>query len=83
MRQAQGASFLSEGSELLLEVLDPGIIGGVLLPLLGALPDSLIILASISAPPEVAQEQVAVGIGALHLCCSVANTAVLLLWPAS
>jgi hypothetical protein len=26
----QGASLLSDGSELLLEVLDPGIVGGVL-----------------------------------------------------
>lgn len=54
---------LSEGSELLLEVLNPGIIGGVVLPVLGALPDSLIILTSLSAPAAEAQEQVAVGIG--------------------
>lgn len=59
----QGAGLLSDGSELLLEVLNPGIIGGVVLPVLGALPDSLIILTALSASAAEAQEQVAVGIG--------------------
>jgi hypothetical protein len=59
------AGLLAEGSELLLEVLDPGIIGGVLLPVLGALPDSLIVLnAGLKGSREVAQEQLAVGMGA-------------------
>jgi len=35
-----GANLISDGSELLLEVLDPGLIGGLVLPILGALPDS-------------------------------------------
>lgn len=38
------ATYLSSGSELLLDVLGPGIIGGLFLPLLGALPDALLIL---------------------------------------
>lgn len=38
------ATYLSSGSELLLEVLGPGIIGGLFLPLLGALPDAILIL---------------------------------------
>ncbi|CAI7890222.1 unnamed protein product [Closterium sp. NIES-54] len=38
------AQLISEGSELLLQVLDPGLIGGLLLPVLGALPDTLLIL---------------------------------------
>ena len=42
----QGARLLSDGSELLLQVLNPGIIGGLLLPVLGALPDSLVIVVS-------------------------------------
>lgn len=67
----QGAGLLSEGSELLLEVLNPGIIGGVVLPVLGALPDSLIILTSLSAPAAEAQEQIAVGIGR---CMGVSST---------
>ncbi|KAI8469986.1 MAG: hypothetical protein J3K34DRAFT_422230 [Monoraphidium minutum] len=62
----QGASLLSEGSELLLEVLDPGIIGGVLLPCLGALPDALIVLNSgLKGSREEAVEQLAIGMGTL------------------
>jgi hypothetical protein len=81
-----GANFLSDGSELLLEILDPGIIGGELggisellhslglrrlymllvwfpglvLPILGSLPDSLVIIVSGlgAATREEAQEQV-------------------------
>lgn len=55
------ATYLSSGSELLLEILGPGIIGGLFLPTLGALPDAMLILgisifplifnlASISSP---------------------------------
>ena len=40
------AQLLSEGSELLLTVLDAGIIGGLLLPILGALPDAILILGT-------------------------------------
>ena len=89
----QGAKLLSDGSEMLLEVLDPGLIGGaprqhavaalsyrsaaaprgsagqwlstsmpcagLVLPVLGALPDSLIIIASgLGGSAEEAQEQV-------------------------
>lgn len=39
-----GAKCLSSGSELLLNILGPGIIGGLFLPVLGALPDALLIL---------------------------------------
>lgn len=44
-----GATYLSDGSELLLDILGPGIIGGLFLPVLGALPDALLILGN-SAP---------------------------------
>lgn len=55
----QGANLLSDGSELLLEVLSPGLIGGLLLPVLGALPDALVIAVSgLGAPAGEAQEQV-------------------------
>ena len=40
------ASYLSRGSELLLQILGPGIIGGLFLPILGALPDALLILGA-------------------------------------
>lgn len=60
------AKLLSEGSELLLTVLDAGIIGGLLLPILGALPDSILILVSgLGGTQAEAQEQVLVGIGLL------------------
>lgn len=40
------ATYLSSGSELLLEILGPGIIGGLFLPVLGALPDAMLILGT-------------------------------------
>ncbi|CAL5223152.1 g5620 [Coccomyxa viridis] len=62
----RGAQLLSNGSELLLEVISPGIIGGLLLPILGALPDALIIVVSgLGGTKKEAAEQVNVGIGTL------------------
>ncbi|CAM8957655.1 unnamed protein product [Rhodiola kirilowii] len=61
-----GATYLSAGSELLLEILGPGIIGGLFLPMLGALPDAMLILVSgLSGSKETAQSQVSVGMGLL------------------
>ncbi|XP_010277718.1 PREDICTED: uncharacterized protein LOC104612097 isoform X2 [Nelumbo nucifera] len=61
-----GARYLSDGSELLLSVLGPGIIGGLFLPILGALPDAMLILVSgLSGSRETAQSQVLVGMGLL------------------
>lgn len=60
------ATYLSTGSELLLEIVGPGIVGGLFLPMLGALPDALLILVSgLSGSKETAQSQVSVGIGLL------------------
>ncbi|KAM0017285.1 putative EF-hand domain, calcium/proton exchanger, sodium/calcium exchanger membrane region [Helianthus debilis subsp. tardiflorus] len=60
------ATFLSSGSELMLEILGPGIVGGLFLPILGALPDAMLILVSgLSGSPETAQDQVSVGMGLL------------------
>ncbi|EFJ19160.1 hypothetical protein SELMODRAFT_177778, partial [Selaginella moellendorffii] len=74
------ARFISKGSEVLLEVMNPGLIGGLLLPILGALPDTLLILASGTGGSiqEInselhsffesffqAQEEVMVGVGVL------------------
>ncbi|KAL6999583.1 hypothetical protein U1Q18_000742 [Sarracenia purpurea var. burkii] len=42
------ATYLSNGSELLLEILGPGLIGGLFLPVLGALPDNMLLLGMIS-----------------------------------
>ncbi|GAB2216076.1 hypothetical protein Drorol1_Dr00023843 [Drosera rotundifolia] len=61
-----GATFLSNGSDLLLEVMGPGIVGGLFLPMLGALPDSILILVSgLSGSTDTAQSQVLIGMGLL------------------
>ncbi|KAK9861388.1 hypothetical protein WJX84_011924, partial [Apatococcus fuscideae] len=55
------ANWLSNGSELLLEILDPGLIGGLVLPILGALPDAFIIAVSgLSGTTEQAQKQISI-----------------------
>ena len=41
------AKFLSDGSEILLGILGPGIIGGLFLPVLSAFPDAVIILGKL------------------------------------
>ncbi|XP_020251410.1 uncharacterized protein LOC109828852 [Asparagus officinalis] len=62
----KAATYLSSGSELLLEILGPGLVGGLLLPILGALPDAMLILVSgLSGSKEEAQKQVLIGIGLL------------------
>ncbi|MED6218770.1 hypothetical protein PIB30_029738 [Stylosanthes scabra] len=62
----KAATYLSNGSELLLEILGPGIVGGLFLPILGALPDAMLILVSgLSGSKETAQDQVSVGMGLL------------------
>eukprot|EP01094_Clydonella_sp_ATCC50884_P024121 TRINITY_DN5966_c0_g1_i2.p1 TRINITY_DN5966_c0_g1~~TRINITY_DN5966_c0_g1_i2.p1 ORF type:complete len:424 (-),score=91.33 TRINITY_DN5966_c0_g1_i2:829-1950(-) len=63
---ALGAKLIADGSELLMEILDPGLIGGLVLPVLGALPDGMMILISGAlGSVEEAQEQIAVGMGTL------------------
>lgn len=60
------SNLISEGSELLLLVPEiAGLVGGVVLPLLGAVPDGAIILFSGLGDIETAQETLSVGIGAL------------------
>ncbi|KAH6558872.1 hypothetical protein KP509_1Z041000 [Ceratopteris richardii] len=61
-----GAKYLAEGSELLLLVLDVAVVGGLILPIFGVLPDSILVLASgIGGGKSEAQEEVLVGIGVL------------------
>jgi len=60
------ANFIGEGSDLLLLIPSlAGLVGGVVIPLLGAVPDGAIMLFSGLGPIEDAQEQLAVGVGAL------------------
>lgn len=46
----KAAQLLSDGSELLLTVMSPGIIGGLVLPILGAFPDALLITGTPLSP---------------------------------
>jgi Ca2+/Na+ antiporter len=58
------AKYLSNGSEGLLELLGPGIVGGLILPGLSTLPDATIVLVSgLSGSQDIAQIEVSVGMG--------------------
>jgi len=78
---AYGAKLIAHGSETLMEILNPGIIGGFLLPVLGALPDAAIIFVSaLGGNTDQVQRQLSIGMGTL------AGSNVLLLtlpWAAS
>ena len=59
-----GSNMISDGSELLLLIPSmAGMVGSIVLPILGAVPDGCIVLFSAVGPQ--AQEQLNVGIGAL------------------
>lgn len=64
---AFGAFCISEGSELLLEVVNsPGLIGGLVIPVLGAVPDAAVVIFSgLGGTAAEAQEKLAVGVGTL------------------
>jgi Ca2+-binding EF-hand superfamily protein len=71
------SGLIAEGSELLL--LFPsvaGLVGSVVLPILGAVPDGVMVLFSGMGPIEEAQDQVSVGVGAL-----AGSTVMLLTFP--
>jgi len=59
----RASAAIADGSELLCLVLSPGLVGGLILPVLGAVPDGAIVLFSGLGPD--AQEQLSVGVGAL------------------
>lgn len=60
------SNLIGEGSELLLLVPSmAGLVGGVVLPVLGAVPDGAIVLFSGLGSIETAQETLSVGVGAL------------------
>eukprot|EP00794_Sanderia_malayensis_P001415 gene1415-1567_t len=63
---AAAAKLISDGAELLLDVgVSASIVGGLILPLLGAVPDSAIIIVSGLGDKEEAQQKLAVGMGTL------------------
>ena len=60
------SNLISEGSDLLLLVPSlAGLVGGVVLPLLGAVPDGAIMLFSGLGDVDEAQNTLSVGVGAL------------------
>lgn len=61
-----GSNYISEGSELLLLVPSlAGVVGSVVLPVLGAVPDGAIVLFSGLGDIEEVEQQLSIGIGAL------------------
>ena len=73
-----GSQTISSGSEMLLLIYGPGIVGGLLIPILGAIPDCAIILISGlgSGNKEEIQHELSVGVGTL-----VGSTVMLLTVP--
>lgn len=69
---------IAEGSEMLLLLYGPGIIGGLIIPILGAVPDCMIILLSGmgGGTKDEIQSQLSVGVGTL-----VGSTVMLLTVP--
>jgi len=61
------AEQIGEGSELLLTALGPGIVGGLVIPILGAIPDGMIILFSglSGGNQEEMMSQLQIGLGTL------------------
>ena len=60
-----GSELISDGSELLLLTPYEKVVGSVVLPVLGAVPDGAIVLFSGMAPADQVQKQLAVGVGTL------------------
>ena len=61
-----GAKMISDGAEGLLDLgVAPALIGGVVLPVSGVVPDSMMILVSGLGDKETAQKQISVGMGTL------------------
>jgi len=63
---SKSSALISDGSELLLLIPSlAGIVGSIVLPVLGAVPDGAIVLFSGFGAPEQVQAQLNVGVGAL------------------
>jgi Ca2+/Na+ antiporter len=78
---ATASNYLAEGAEFLLEALGPswaGIIGGCLIPMLGVVPDAMMVFMSGLGPMESVVEEITVGTGTL-----VGSTIMLLTIPTS
>lgn len=70
----RGAEMISDGSELLLLVPEcAGLVGSLVIPMLGSVPEGVLILVSGMGPREDAQKSVSVGVG------TIAGSTILLL----
>merc|ERR1711957_433386 len=63
----RGAMFIGEGGEMLLLLYGPGIVGGILLPIINVIPDCIVVIISGTGKGTVAQIQheIQVGMGTL------------------
>jgi len=61
----KAAVLIGDGSEKLLLIYGPGIVGGLIIPILGAVPDGAIVLVSGLGSAAEAQCQVSTGVGTL------------------
>jgi hypothetical protein len=61
----KASKIISSGSEMLLLLYGPGLIGGFVIPIMGAVPDGMIILLSGLGDQQQVKEQIAVGVGTL------------------
>jgi Ca2+/Na+ antiporter len=61
----KASKIISNGSEMLLLLYGPGLIGGFVIPIMGAVPDGMIILLSGLGDRDQVKEQIAVGVGTL------------------
>jgi len=62
------AGLIGDGGEAVLDhgIMSPAIIGGVLLPILGAVPDAIIIaMSALASDAKLAERKVSVGVGTL------------------
>jgi len=63
---SKGSGWIADGSEHLIDVLPGPLVGGLILPILGSVPDCAIILVScLGGTPEEIAAQVGVGVGTL------------------
>ncbi|KAM4092725.1 hypothetical protein ACB094_06G061900 [Castanea mollissima] len=70
------AMLLTDGSEHFIEILGHGIVGGLVLPILGALPDAMLVIVSgIFGTTGTAQSQISIAMGMCDLVDSVAQDA--------
>eukprot|EP00457_Paulinella_chromatophora_P002159 gb/GEZN01002163.1/.p1 GENE.gb/GEZN01002163.1/~~gb/GEZN01002163.1/.p1 ORF type:complete len:753 (+),score=68.42 gb/GEZN01002163.1/:137-2395(+) len=60
------SKLIGDGSDILLDIYQAGIVGGLIIPILGAVPDGMIILISgVGGTKAEIQEQIKVGVGTL------------------